>query len=165
MREFKLIFDECLSEPVLESLRPFLERVGIKLVLRSVVKYQRDGVPDKEWIPKIAAEGGWIIISSDRGKRNKREKFDEKLPYLCRSHRVTHVLLSGLIHNEKAFVKGQAVVAVWKELVASATATRGTRFKLKKRDRCDGFALQNDDVQQGKDVKKAARFAGETNAE
>lgn len=157
MTEFKLIFDECLSEPVVEALRPFLERVGVKLTLQAVVKYQRDAVPDKEWIPAIAREGGWIVISSDRGMRNKRERFDEKLPYLCRAHRVTHVLLSGTIHNLNAFGKGQAIVAVWRELVATADATRGTRFKLKMRERRDGFTLTNDDARPARPIKVALR--------
>jgi hypothetical protein len=152
----KLIIDECLSEPVVESLRPFLVKAGVSFDLQSVVKYQREGVADKVWIPKIAADGGWVVISSDRGKRNKSEKVDEKLPYLCRLHRVTHVLLSGTIHNEKAFAKGQALVAVWQQLLEAGDVKRGTRFKLRRRSGCDGYVLSNDDAKQLKSETPAS---------
>jgi hypothetical protein len=145
--EIKLIFDECLSRPIVEALRPFLEKSGVSLKTESVVETQRSGIADKVWIPKIAAEGGWIVISADRGKSN-REKFSEKLPYLCRAHRVTHVLLSARVHELTLFAKGQALVAVWAEFLKVKSAVAGTRFMLKKRDRGDGFQLVNSDTPQ-----------------
>jgi hypothetical protein len=143
--EIKLIFDECLSAPVVEALRPFLERSGVSLKTKSVVEIQKAGTADSVWIPKVALEGGWIVISSDRGK-SKREKFDEKLPYLCRLHRITHVLLSARVHDLKLFEKGQAVVAVWQDLLKVRDVTAGARFMLKKRDHSDGFQLVNSDL-------------------
>jgi hypothetical protein len=147
MAQFKLIFDECLGEPVVEALRPFLEKSGVKLVAMSVVSYQRAGVKDIEWIPKIAKEGGWVVLSADRGKRNRvGELPHEKLPFLCRTHRVTHVLLSGSLQSSKTFIKGQALVAVWREILTAATAPAGTRFVLTKRSGGTGYSLVNADT-------------------
>jgi hypothetical protein len=128
-----------------EALRPFLEKSGVSLKTYSVVEIQRSGIADKVWIPKIASEGGWIVVSADRGKSN-REKFSEKLPYLCRAHRVTHVLLSARVHELTLFAKGQALVAIWPEFLKVKSALAGTRFMLKKRDRGDGFQLVNVDA-------------------
>jgi hypothetical protein len=148
MVEFKLIFDECLSAPILESLKSFLQTAGVSLTFKGIVEHQRSGVTDKDWIPKIALEGGWVVISSDRGKRRGGEPPDEKLPFLCRKFRVTHVLLSGSIHSEKAFVKGQAIVAVWRELLTVTSATRGTRFQIKKNSSGTGYFLYNEDAKE-----------------
>jgi hypothetical protein len=145
-----------LSEPVVEALRPFLEKSGVVFQSKGVVSFQRAGVKDKEWIPKIAAEGGWVVLSADRGRRNRTGELPhEKLPFLCRLHRVTHVLLSGTIQGSSVFVKGQAVVAVWKDLVRTAKAPAGTRFKLTKRSGGIGYVLINAD---GEDTPPSQRF-------
>lgn len=144
-REIKVIFDECLSHLMMESLRPFIERDGQTLILKAVIEYQKAGVPDKEWIPKIAAEGGWIVISADLGRQNKREKRDEKLPYLCRLHGVTHVLLSPGVHALSDFEKGQAIIAVWRKIAKTAKAPAGTRFSLRQNHTKNGFLLVNAD--------------------
>lgn len=49
--------------------------------LKHIVEFQREGVTDQIWIPRIALEG-WIIITPDRGKSNR----GGKLPRLCIQH-------------------------------------------------------------------------------
>ena len=140
--EVKLIFDECLSHLTMESLRPFLIRAGQELFMKSVVvEYQKKGVPDKVWIPEIAAGDGWIVITADNGKKNKNEAADEKLPFLCRHHRVTHIIMSSSVHALKGWDKGQAIVSVWTDIVAATTKTRGTRFRLCHNQAKTGFHL------------------------
>ncbi len=166
-KELKIIFDECLSEPVVDSLRPFLERSGVTLKLKGVVSFQKAGTPDSVWIPQIAAEPGWIVISSDRAK-SKSERLDQNLPHLCREHRVTHILLSSTVHNLKLFDKARAIVAVWNDLLKASEVKAGTRFLLKKHHRDDTFILVNTDLKmptkktRGGNADSAAQSSGET---
>lgn len=129
MNEIRLLFDECLGAPIMESLAPLLAQGSDRFRLMHVLEFQKQGVPDSEWVPRIAAEG-WIVITTDRGKRNKREAHEEKLPYLCRLYRVTHILLSATLHHRRGIEKAIAIASVWSGLIAAASATRGTRFSL-----------------------------------
>lgn len=143
IREIKLIFDECLSHSMMAALLPFLQRDGRTVQLKAVVDYQKSGVPDKEWIPKIAKEGGWIVTTADWGRQNKKEKRDEKLPYLCRLYGVTHILLTPKVHELQDFEKGQALTAVWRNIVKATKVAPGTRFSLRHNHQRTGFLLVN----------------------
>jgi hypothetical protein len=56
--------------------------------------------------------------------------------------------LSGSIHAEKSFVKGHAIVAVWRELRSVGSAVRGTRFQLKKSSSGNGYFMFDEDTKQ-----------------
>ncbi|HEX8916284.1 MAG TPA: hypothetical protein VF796_28295 [Humisphaera sp.] len=160
----KLIFDECLSQLMMADLRKFLERSGCELTLQAVVDYQRAGVLDRDWVPRVAAEGQWIVISTDKG-RSGNEPFEERLPFLCRLHRVTHVLLSPKVHKLKGFAKGQAIVDVWPEFATVRDATPGTRFVIQFNHTRTRFLLINSDCRQADQAKRRrerARKSGET---
>jgi len=122
----RFLFDECLSRPAVEELASRKQFEAVSLV--GLLGEQ--GVLDSEWIPRIAADGRWIVITTDAGKRPSR---GGKLPRLCREHKVTHVVISSTIHRKRTQEKLEALVAVWDEIARLNEAPPGTRFKLRYR--------------------------------
>jgi hypothetical protein len=83
------------------------------------------GTPDRVWIPDLAREGGWVVVTSDGGKQSKKS---EKLPLICHAHYVTHVVLSVGLHKKKAHDKFLAISECWDELIAATAAADGTGY-------------------------------------
>jgi hypothetical protein len=127
--EIKLLFDECVGKPVMERLATWLAAAPEKTLLGHILDYQRQGTHDEVWVPQVATEG-WVVITADRGRRGKRSK-GEKLPILCRSFGITHVMLSSSIHNRSGFEKCQAILAVWPEIVKLPAAPKGSGHLLR----------------------------------
>jgi hypothetical protein len=154
----RILFDECVGAGVANVLATLLATSPVKPEVKHVREFQREGVPDSEWIPSVAGEG-WIIISADRGKRNKLEADDEKLPYLCRKLGITHVLLSAKIHMMRGFDKAVIIAGLWAAIAEQCTCCpRGTRFVIRKSG--DSARLVNFDVEQ--DVLREKRRARES---
>jgi len=85
------------------------------------------GVQDAVWIPQIAREEGWIVVSADRGTHNRQ---GEKLPEICSAFGVTHVMLSAALAKRNWYYKTLAFQSHWGELLATAQSPKGTGFKL-----------------------------------
>jgi hypothetical protein len=125
-RKLKLLFDECLGKPVVEKLGELLTRLVEEPVeLRHLLDLQPPGTKDQIWVPKIAG-GDWIVISTDRGKKNK----GAKLPLVCQRFGVTHVLFSAAVHRRTSREKIEAILEVWPDLAKVADAPRGSRYLL-----------------------------------
>ena len=65
----RFLFDECVGKPVMESIRQFLQS---EAEFAHICDYLQQGVLDAGWVPRIAAEGGWVVITADGGKQSKR---------------------------------------------------------------------------------------------
>ncbi len=85
------------------------------------------GVKDPVWIPQIAREEGWIVISGDRGTHTRQ---GEKLPQICSALGVTHIVLSAALLKRNWYYKSLAFESHWGELLATAQCPKGTGFKL-----------------------------------
>ena len=109
-------------------MRAVAEEVASPHAFAHVAKYFEAGRKDNEWIPAIASEGNWIVISSDRGRRAND---GGKLPALCVQYKVTHVLLSAKLHAKSSQIKRAAFVLVWPQIVATHSAVPGSRFILR----------------------------------
>src|SRR5687767_1996234 len=72
----------------------------------------RQGVPDQEWVPRVAATG-CVVITGDGGRQSKRGL---KLPEILRAVGVTHVILSPKLHSKPMTEKAAALASVWPEL-------------------------------------------------
>ena len=123
----RLVFDENIGRPLVMALAGLLRFAAdppeIKHLLEITEMY---GAKDNEWIPKLAS-GGWIVVSADHGRKG-----GAKLPLLCRQHRITHVLLSPALCNEKQLVKALALLSVWPRLLELPAKPAGSRFVLVK---------------------------------
>jgi hypothetical protein len=125
----KLLCDECIGKPVLELMQATLRQCGEEVDFKHIVDYQFAGVHDDVWIPQIVAESR-IIISADRGRGARR---GGKLPFVCRRHNLTHVLLSASIHQMGSTEKMSAILSVWPYIKSNVTvAPWGSRFSIRK---------------------------------
>ena len=106
----KFMFDECLSEAAMEGLDKITPKPHI---FAHVISHFKSGIHDDVWIPKLGEDGGWVVISADRGKGSSK---GGKLPELCKEHKVTHVLLSGKLHQKKSHEKISAIGLLWGEI-------------------------------------------------
>jgi hypothetical protein len=86
------------------------------------------GELDSVWVPLIAQQGRWIVITADNAKKNNK---GGKLPRLCSEFKVTHVLLSGALHQKTTAEKRDAILLMWGRIAKLDGETPGTRFKLK----------------------------------
>jgi hypothetical protein len=121
----KLLFDECLGKPLLEDIKQLLSWDEPKPVINHILDYFKSGICDSEWIPQVA-DGGWIIITSDRGKNSNRNK----LPGICLHYKITHILLSVSVLKLKQNQKANAIISVWEDIKKSNEAPKGSRFLL-----------------------------------
>ncbi|MEZ6069442.1 MAG: hypothetical protein R3C10_04025 [Pirellulales bacterium] len=122
-------FDACIGKPLVDNLRARLvAQAGDDedpIELRHLSEEFDLDVDDDVWVPEVA-ERGWVIISSDLGRRQPR------LPAICSSYDVTHVLLSGGMHNLRSQDKEDRLFALWASLQTVFDEPAGTRFQIDK---------------------------------
>lgn len=121
----RFLFDECLPAPAIRALAESHQTEFASLV----AMLGEQGVVDEKWIPLIATEGRWVVITSDGGRQRSR---GAKLPDLCREHNVTHVVITSSIHSKKTADKLRILSESWDRIVQAVTeAPPGTRFRLR----------------------------------
>ena len=127
----RFLFDECISRPVVEAqVAQSLALYGAQATVAHFLSKYPCGVKDPAWIPEIAQEGGWVIVSMDRGKHSKKS---ERLPVICRAFRVTHVMLSSGLEKRSMYYRATAIEACWSDLIAAADAPPGAGYVLSMR--------------------------------
>ncbi len=122
----KVLVDENIGKPLIKALSDILQFHSSKPFFKSLLEYFEEGTLDPDWINEIS-EDGWIVITSDRGRKSG----GNKLPILCKQHRVTHILISGKLHNSPQFEKIKAIINCWDDIVATVKAPKGSRFALR----------------------------------
>lgn len=128
MTDKKVLFDECIGKPHVESLIEFLAiDGGERPEIRHVLDFQGQGVWDEDWIPRVANEG-WMIVTQDRGRKGRSK--GEPLPNLCHKLGITHVVLSRRIAQRKSADKVLTILSVWRELLGLFDEPVGSRFAL-----------------------------------
>ena len=120
----KLLFDENFGKPLVEALKKVATFSRDIADVRHIIDLRHGGRRDDEWVPEVAG-GDWLVITCDRGK-----SAGPKLPQLCREAKLTHVLMSGSLHNSPQFEKARAVLVVWPALVAASAEIAGARYSL-----------------------------------
>jgi hypothetical protein len=136
----RFLFDECISRPVVEQqIAPSLELYGADATVTHFLAKYSSGAKDQDWILSLAKEGGWVIVTMDRGRHSRRS---ESLPLICRHFRVTHVMLSAGLEKRSMFYRATAIEACWQELIAAASCPPGTGFVLSMRTVKDGVSFR-----------------------
>lgn len=92
----RFLFDECVPKPSMIELAKML--LPARPEFAHICDKLTSGILDNDRVPQISKEGGWIIITGDRGKR---QSLGGKLPDLCREHKVTHVIFSSGLHKRR----------------------------------------------------------------
>jgi hypothetical protein len=121
----RFLFDECLSGPSVEELRGLIPDCP---EFDHIPRKFRQGELDSEWVPSIAREGRWIVITADAGRKPSK---GGKLPALCRDCKVTHILLSASIHALSTAEKQAIILSAWSQIARLGEAPAGARYKLR----------------------------------
>ena len=127
-----LLVDECLP-PVL-----------ISAYLRSHIGLSDDGVnavhmkdhlgrgkKDRDWVPEIARDRRWCVLSTDRGSHSSRQ---DALPLICHEYKVTLIRLSQSLISQGITVYGPQLLSNWSALVGALKGPKGAQYLL----RCHG---------------------------
>ena len=137
----KFFFDENIGFPLYTGISCLLKLATDRnLQTTHLQDSLRSGLRDEDWIPKLKDEG-WIVISADRGSRGSRSK-GKSLPLVCRDNRITHVLISGSLHNRKQVEKACAILHVRDHLFELDSEPPGSCFLLKAGNSPSTFRLE-----------------------
>jgi len=124
----RILFDENIGKPIARAIGQLLAFYRPAPKVMHLIDFEgQEGTDDRKWIPKLS-EGGWVVISSDMG----RKKRDARLPAICRMAGITHFLFSGTLHNSVQFEKARAIIALWPRIVEGARGPRGARYAIQK---------------------------------
>jgi hypothetical protein len=124
----RFFFDECLSKPIVEcDLARSLKLYGSDAQVVHLLTKFSQGCKDPEWIPALAHETGWVVITCDQGKNSKKS---EKLPEICRAFGVTHVTISRGLHKRNMYYKSLAIMSLWGKLLALEDEPRGGGYRI-----------------------------------
>jgi hypothetical protein len=121
----KFLFDECLGRPVTEAMRKLAGFHRHPIGIMHVLDRFPSGTHDEIWVPAIASES-WIVVSIDRGRSP-----GPKLPRLCSTLGVRHILFAPTAASLPQFEKARAFFRVWRDAVNLAHAPPGARSLLK----------------------------------
>ncbi len=122
----KLLFDENIGKPLVLAIAGLASFSDPPVEVKHILEItQACSVPDHVWIPKIASES-WLVVSADRGRRGK----GMPLPKVCRQFGVSHVLISGALHQQRQFEKARAIFIVWPKLIDAYAGPPGTEYVL-----------------------------------
>jgi hypothetical protein len=118
----KLLLDECLGRPLVLDMNRMLSWDTSKPTIHHLTNYFRPGELDPDWIPKVAGEG-WMVLTADRGRKGK-----DKLPSICASYKVTHILMGASVARLKQYQKAIAIISIWEKIKECNDAPKGSRF-------------------------------------
>src|SRR5438046_306590 len=116
------MFDENLSGSVMRDLLAWIVPPPVFDNVRS--KYQQ-GIWDEVWIPQVAEEGGWTVISLDLAKYKNQ---GGPLPALCLENDVTCVLMSGAINQRRNSYRTAILCHLWSHIEQIAAGPAGLRY-------------------------------------
>ncbi|MCB9211593.1 MAG: hypothetical protein H6609_19695 [Ignavibacteriales bacterium] len=126
MNEIRLFFDNCIGTSISRSIGKVLEFHRLKPEVKHIQDFFIASITDDKWVPKIAKEK-WIVVTTDKAKRYG----GAKLPSICKKYNVTHILISGKLHNAPQFEKARAIISLFPQIVKGAEEPLGTRFSMR----------------------------------
>lgn len=131
----KILFDECISDLAVKEIARVVEISYDGCEFKHIKEYQKQGIPDEQWVPEIAEEKCWIVVSGDRSKQSKTSKSKyykgEKLRTVCKQHNVTLVELSQKIHHLPTTQKVGVILSVWPDIMKVSKALLGSRHLIR----------------------------------
>lgn len=133
----KLTADECVTPRRFESLIPSLAVGDPPIQAVHLLKLNgQQGLQDDQWAERLGREGGWIVVTGDRGRRAEGPRLPRVLP----AAKVTGVFLSGKLQSSSGDDKLASIQWMIKRIDKIAKAPPGTRFRLNRDG--DSFRLE-----------------------
>jgi hypothetical protein len=93
-----------------------------------LVEVLGSGKKDRAWVPKIAKDQRWCVLSADRGSHSARQ---DALPIICAQHGVTLIRISGNLYSRNLKVYGPQLLANWQRLMAALKGPKGAQYLLR----------------------------------
>jgi hypothetical protein len=126
MQPLRLFFDECCSPRLVKKLTELHKAANPGLEIAHLPEYFKKGDADDVWLALLRKKGEWIVVSADRGRKTK----GAKLPLVCKTLEITHVLFSSVL--VKAGYKDQesAMILAWPTLLKLPSLPLGTPLTL-----------------------------------
>ena len=133
-----LLVDECLP-PVLISayLLSHIRLSGDGVDAIHIKDHLGGGKKDPDWVPEIARDRRWCVLSTDRGSHSSRQ---DALPLICHEHKVTLIRLSQSLVSQGITVYGPQLLANWPALVEALKGPKGAQYLLRRHGSRSGIA-------------------------
>ena len=121
----KLFFDVCLSKKLPKVIQSVYGEDHPDLILKHLTEYFQASDDDGDWLP-LLKEGGWIVITADRGRESKKTQ----LPLLCSHLQITHVSMTPAFHRSGYAIHRHALLSLFPQLTCLDLLPVGTRVSL-----------------------------------
>ena len=120
----RFFIDNCLSHCHAQALHALSQKDGHQVVHLSE-KFRRNA-PDEEWIPQLASEGDWILVSGDVQIYKNRTR-----RAVWKSAGLTRFFLKGNWQNQTLWVQAHWLVRWWPKIIEVAGAVKkGSAFAV-----------------------------------
>jgi PIN domain-containing protein len=127
----KIFLDECVAHPIAVRLVSHYSPAHPSIEVRHLFDEYRKSRCDSVWVPNLARQGGWIVITKDRGKHTIAGKVRKpRLPELCVAYGVTCVTFTGKLGHAKATEIQEAIDEVMRNIEPIYAAPAGTIIKI-----------------------------------
>lgn len=123
----KIFLDQCIARPIGVRLVAHYSPAHPSLKVRHLCDEYREGRCDSVWVPNLAKQGGWIVVTKDRGK-GKSDK--PRLPELCVEYGLTCIALTSKLGQAKSTEHQEALDEVMRNIGPVYAAPAGTVIKL-----------------------------------
>jgi hypothetical protein len=112
----------------MQRLKTFLDETDCVCEFSYLMDLFPSGTLDETWVPQVAS-GGWIVITADRGKQTKGGP-EKRLPLICESQGVSHVLLGASLHQLPSDRKLRALIGVWDSILEATSRHVPARIRV-----------------------------------
>jgi len=125
----RLLIDECLPPTLISAyLHSHIGLSGDGVDAVHICKFLGSGKKDQEWVPKIARDQRWCVLSKDKGSKSTRR---DALPLICYEREVTLILISEPVIQKGITFYGPQLLANWPSLVAAMQGPKGAQYLLR----------------------------------
>lgn len=122
----KLLIDVCVAPRASDKIVNFYTHIYPSLRIVPLIEIYRQNRSDAVWVKSLALEGGWIVVSADKGKDRKKPR----LPQLCRDYRVTCVIMSSSLQNKGSATHQEVLHAILENIMPIYKAPGGTVISI-----------------------------------
>jgi hypothetical protein len=122
----KLFFDECCSKRLANRIRDACSTDNLSVQTKHLSEFCGLGEADEDWLPLLEKQGGWIVITADRGKDPKKQK----LPRICANLGITHISLTPALIKAGYQAHEDALLSVFSEISHIHLLPKGTKVSL-----------------------------------
>ena len=111
----RFFIDNCISVNLAEGIKAMESPRGI--VVEHLTEYFEEGTPDTEWIPVLAADGDWVVVSGDpKITRSKAERA------VWMESGLTGFFFANRLSEKRFWVQAGILVHWWPIIVDTARA-------------------------------------------